>query len=87
MHPINLSLKVLNRLMYFFSFLNHFACRASRRRKTIIHRNQRRNHIQEVVQVGVVGLLEEEGADGVGIAVAVDGDSVLREVLVPTTHL
>ena len=61
----------------------------SRRRKTIIHRKQHRNHIQEGVQVGAVGVLEEEGADseGVGIAVAVDGDSVLREALVPMTHL
>jgi DNA-binding IclR family transcriptional regulator len=54
----------------------------SRRQKTIIHRKQHRNHIQEVVQVGAVGDLEEEEAEGVGLAVAVvDGDnnSVLRE--------
>ena len=61
--------------------------RASRRRKSIIHLNKHRNHTREVVQVGAVGLLEEEEAEGVGIAVAVDGDSVLREALVPTTHL
>ena len=61
-------------------------CRGSLRRKTIIHRNQHRNHIQEVAQVGAVGLLEEVEAEGVGIALAVDGDSVLREALVPTIH-
>ena len=67
-------------------FLNSFSlCRASRRRKTIIHRNEHRSHIQEV-QVGAVGLLEEEGEEGVGIAV-VDGDNILREGLVPMTHL
>ena len=60
----------------------------SRRQKTIIHRDQHRNHIQVVVQVGVVGFLEEEEAEGVGLAVAVDGDSsILREALVPMTHL
>ena len=61
--------------------------RGSLRRKTIIHRNQHRNHIQEVAQVGAVGLLEEVEAEEVGIALAVvDGDSVLREALVPTIH-
>ena len=59
----------------------------SRRRKTIIHRNRHRNHIQEVAQVGAEEFIEEEEAEGVEIAVAVDGDSVLREALVPMTHL
>lgn len=59
----------------------------NQRRKIIIHHNLHRSYIKEVIQVGAVGVLEEEGAEGAGLAVAVDGDNLLREVLVPTTRL
>lgn len=67
--------------------------RANRRRKTTIHHNLHRIHIQGMVQVGAVGVLEEEeaegaeGVEGVGLVVAADGDSPLREVPVQMTHL
>jgi len=57
------------------------------RQKTIIHHNLHRNHIQEAGQIGVVGGLEEEEAQGVGLVVAVDGDSLLQESLGRMTHL
>ena len=60
-------------------------CRLNWRRKIIIHHNQHRNHIQEAVQVGAEGTLEEEGLD-LGVVVA-DRDRLLREVLAQMTHL
>ena len=68
--------------MYFVHLL-----RVNRRRKIIIHHKPYRHHIQEAVQVGAVGVLEVEGAEGVGLVVAVDGGSLLREVLVQMTRL
>ena len=88
MHPIKLCFQEWSFKKNFFSKKTPFSsCRVNRRRKTIIHRNQYRNHIQEVVQVGAVGNLEEEEAEGVGLTVAVDGDNSVQEALVPMTHL
>jgi hypothetical protein len=71
-----------------FFFQSIFSlCRVDRHRKTIIQRNQHRDNIPEAVQVGAVKLSEEEEAEGMGLTVAVDGVSVLREALVPMKHL
>ena len=56
-------------------------------RKIIIHHNLLRSHIQEEAQVGAVGGLEAEEAEGVVLPVAEDGDSLLRELLVLMIHL